>query len=288
MDTTSQASEQQFPPSAVRHPPIPSKQIINRSNNSFPSPNSRQLVFLSPNHTSSQQGYLRVAKYEKLKSIRYCVGNQDDYRHLPRSQFWNNFKTWFENTFGRSLRQPDRMIAQLVKKHREKQAAMLAESGTARSETDLDQALDEWLQILDDIQEAKRQAKEDAEEYHRQRSQQMQNDMMKHRRKRIRHQQGDSSPGSNIQTPSDSGQQSSDVIQGLATALNPIAAAIESLAVSRNARRASSLAENNTVLRTDVADLKERVNEISGQMSAIREQMGAMMAILQRMDPKRE
>ncbi|OJD25730.1 hypothetical protein ACJ73_02904 [Blastomyces percursus] len=107
------------------------------------SPGPQWHEFLSPNHTQPSQGALRVAEHEKLECIRYCVGNQDEYRALPPFQFWNKFKSWFEETFGRPLKQPDRMISQLVRKHREKKNAIREESGTARSVTDLDQALDE-------------------------------------------------------------------------------------------------------------------------------------------------
>ncbi|OJD27977.1 hypothetical protein ACJ73_00610 [Blastomyces percursus] len=147
---------------------LPPDQLLNHLNSQSPSPSPSSSPapqwreFPSPNHTQSSQGALRVAEHEKLECIRYCVGNQDEYRALPRFQFWNNFKSWFEETFGRPLKQPDRMISQLVRKYQEKNNAIREESGTARSVTVLDQALDEWIQILDDLEAAKRLAKEDA------------------------------------------------------------------------------------------------------------------------------
>ncbi|OJD09821.1 hypothetical protein ACJ73_10074 [Blastomyces percursus] len=184
---------------------------ISPSPSSSPAPQWRE--FLSPNHTQPSQGALRVAEHEKLECIRYCVGNQDEYRELPRFQFWNNFKSWFEETFGRPLKQPDRMISQLVRKHQEKKDAIREESGTARSVTDLDQALDEWIQILGDLEAA-------AEENHRQRSRRMQDGMMERRRKRNRERLGDS-PASETPTV-ESGTQSSDIMQELQAALNLI------------------------------------------------------------------
>ncbi|OJD19096.1 hypothetical protein ACJ73_08663 [Blastomyces percursus] len=204
-------SEADWSPTPSRRSPshlLPPDQLLNHLNSQSPSPSPSSSP--APPSGPSQGAALCVAEYEKLECIRSCVGNQDEYRALPRFQFWNNFKSWFEETFGRPLKQPDRMISQLIRKHREKKNAIREESGTARSVTDLDQALDEWIQILDDLEAAKRLAKEDAaaaEENHRQRSRRMQDDMMERRRKRNRERLGDS-PTSETPTV-ESGTQSS-------------------------------------------------------------------------------
>ncbi|OJD25050.1 hypothetical protein ACJ73_03578 [Blastomyces percursus] len=206
-------SEADWSPTPPKRSPshlLPPDQLLNHLNSQSPSP--------SPSSSPGPQW-----QHEKLKCIRYCVGNQDEYRALPRFQFWNNFKSWFEETFGRPLKQPDRMISQLIRKHRDKKNAIREECGTARSVTDPDQALDEWIQILDDLEAAMRPAKEDAaaaEENHRQRSRRMQDDMMERRRKRNRERRGDSL-ASETHTV-ESGTQSSDIMQGLQAALNLI------------------------------------------------------------------
>ncbi|KKZ64408.1 hypothetical protein EMCG_09612 [[Emmonsia] crescens] len=84
--------------------------------------------------------------------------------------------------FARDLKQPDRLISRIVRDQRAKQALIRRESGTARDFSGLDQALNEWIQILDDIEERRTETRTNTAnelETSRQQSRQLQNDMMR-------------------------------------------------------------------------------------------------------------
>ncbi|PGH12607.1 hypothetical protein AJ80_06666 [Polytolypa hystricis UAMH7299] len=105
---------------------------------------------------------LRVRASERLELIRWCVGNQQLYRDGPRQQFWEELRVFFAETYNREIKSPDHVIRRMVKSHRKKQAALLRDFGRAESETDLDQALDQWIEIVDDTERNKREAREAA------------------------------------------------------------------------------------------------------------------------------
>ena len=57
--------------------------------------------------------------------------------------------------FNRDIKFFDQLLAHLVKEHCQKQAAQLTKSGVVVSETDLNQILDKWIEILNDVEQKK-------------------------------------------------------------------------------------------------------------------------------------
>ncbi|PGH01562.1 hypothetical protein AJ80_08997 [Polytolypa hystricis UAMH7299] len=244
-------------------------------------------------------GQLRLSDEEWLELVCWSVGNQHLYCETPRQQFWDELKLYFLEMFTRDLKNPDWVLNCLARIHRQKQAQLLRDSGKAESETDLDQALDQWVQILDDISENRRQAREEAaasEENDWTIAHSMQDHMMEHMRNKRR--LGDASPDPesmpeltgqednsqsllpDSQSPvphnSCACQQSplspekhTELLQkGMESVLTPLAAAIQSLTAARGT---GSEPQQNENLHTDMASLREEMNV----------KMSAIMSILQ-------
>ena len=69
--------------------------------------------------------------------------------------FKAELKAFMMAIFHQDIKQPDWIVAHITEKHLEKWKAELIKSGIVISETDLDQALDKWIEILDNIQQEK-------------------------------------------------------------------------------------------------------------------------------------
>ncbi|PGH08127.1 hypothetical protein AJ80_07921 [Polytolypa hystricis UAMH7299] len=163
--------------------------------NNPPAVQPPQINFTGRNSSGRPAGQLWISDEEQLELVHWCVGNQQLYCEGLRQQFWNELKAYFLETYNRELKNPDWVLTCLAKIHWQKQAQLLRDSGKAESETDLDQALDQWVQILDDICENRRRAREEAaasEESDWTIARRMQDNMMEHMRNKRR--LGDPSP----------------------------------------------------------------------------------------------
>ncbi|PGH03612.1 hypothetical protein AJ79_07341 [Helicocarpus griseus UAMH5409] len=281
--TTAQTRQSDPPPlpTPIPYSGPPARSVASSSMSHASRPVGRQFNFLSRNPSGSQQGQLRMSREERLMVVRYCVDHQNAYRQLSRQHFWANFKLWFQKTYNREVKQPDRLLSRLVKEQRTKQGSMQRERGT-----DLERALNDWIRILEDIEETKvrgRAAAAVVAEAPRQTLQQTQNGATGEGSKRSQERHEHSAPEQ--QTSAD-GQRIAQAPQQqmMESALNSFATAIQTLAVSKE----SCSREENEQIRADIANLNDQVKEIQGQMSAIAGHLSTMMSTLEKLLREKE
>lgn len=94
---------------------------------------------------------IRLNEREKLELVRHAVRNADIYRQFgSRSAFWNTLSTFFEETRGLPLKNPDKVLKRLVDAHRKRASENPLAPGVAVAVTEIEQAVQAWVKIIDD------------------------------------------------------------------------------------------------------------------------------------------
>jgi hypothetical protein len=90
-----------------------------------------------------------------LALIRLCVSHQEEFVHGLKRDFWLTMAALLKNEIGKELRDPQSTMKGLVAGRRADLRRALQESGTVQEDTDLTQALDAWIEVLDEIEKQK-------------------------------------------------------------------------------------------------------------------------------------
>ncbi|KAK1138380.1 hypothetical protein N8T08_002664 [Aspergillus melleus] len=91
---------------------------------------------------------------EQTLVVQWCIARQNDYRNknVRQVDFWANCTAFIRDKFNKTNMTPVRSIKTWVKKRRLQVAEERRVSGRAISDTKWKQALDKWIQVLDDIE----------------------------------------------------------------------------------------------------------------------------------------
>lgn len=118
--------------------------------------------------TPAKGSQIRLNEREKLELVRNAVRNADIYRQAgSRRVFWDTMSTFCQESLGLPLKNPDRVLKKLVDAQRKKASENLLASGVAVAVTDLEQAVQVWIEIIDDeeaLQAEKKGAKDTQED----------------------------------------------------------------------------------------------------------------------------
>ncbi|KAJ9193235.1 hypothetical protein DTO164E3_6847 [Paecilomyces variotii] len=100
---------------------------------------------------------------EELRIVHWLLNHRDEYadRNIPRAEFWAKCGNWIQQEFGKTYCRVDRSIQQLVKKKKQEMDAITKGSGLAIADTDWKQALDAWIEFLNDLKKAEQERKEE-------------------------------------------------------------------------------------------------------------------------------
>ncbi|KAL1975630.1 hypothetical protein VTN31DRAFT_4022 [Thermomyces dupontii] len=112
---------------------------------------------------------------EQLALVRWAIQRSREYRQ-SKSRFQVILRRLFLEEFGRELRHPNRCLARLVRIHKEQQKRIARASGEEYPDPQLAHALDEWVQILDDIERVSE--KKEAAKAEKRTTMQIQNNML--------------------------------------------------------------------------------------------------------------
>jgi hypothetical protein len=86
--------------------------------------------------------------------IRWCLQHRDEYsqRRRRKAGFWEPLGRYMQQLTGHPVNTPDRTVARLIKERLRENADEERASGVAITNTDLTEALDEWIQFTQDVQ----------------------------------------------------------------------------------------------------------------------------------------
>ncbi len=103
--------------------------------------------------TSELASHRSLKEIQHVQMIQWCVSHKADYidKNFARSRFWSDLRSFCAQELGVDIKNPDRVLGNLVKKHKISCQEIDNGSGIAIQPTDLSQALDEWVQVLDDL-----------------------------------------------------------------------------------------------------------------------------------------
>ncbi|KAK9311289.1 hypothetical protein V1524DRAFT_459762 [Lipomyces starkeyi] len=84
----------------------------------------------------------------KVRLVRLCVLHQSEYARRRKVQFWKDISHIFEAETGLPIKKPGQTVESLIRQRKEQ---LTYKSGVAEADTDLKQALDEFMQRFDEI-----------------------------------------------------------------------------------------------------------------------------------------
>lgn len=101
---------------------------------------------LTPSTAARSRTYF--TERERLDFVQLIVANQGEYPMRNKARFWTNMSAIFADTHdGKTIKYGARFVSDMVAKHVAKRRAERAESGTVQRDTELDQALDQWVEV---------------------------------------------------------------------------------------------------------------------------------------------
>ena len=129
----------------------------------------------------------KLSLNEQIALVRWAIQHSREYRQ-SKSRFQVSLRRLFLEEFGRELKHPNRSLARLVRLHKEQKKRIARASGEEFSDPQLVHALDEWVQILDDIERVKQEVSEqkEAAKAEKRASIRLQNNMMTRMADRLR------------------------------------------------------------------------------------------------------
>ncbi|KAJ8098506.1 hypothetical protein POJ06DRAFT_302443 [Lipomyces tetrasporus] len=83
-----------------------------------------------------------------IDQVRLCVLHQSEYARRRKVQFWKDISHIFEAETGVPIKKPGQTVESLIRQRKEQ---LTYKSGVAEADTDLKQALDEFMQRFDEI-----------------------------------------------------------------------------------------------------------------------------------------
>src|SRR5260370_480280 len=90
---------------------------------------------------------IRFSDEERLDFVQQIVRYQGDCPQRNRSQFWADQAALFEQEHGKPMRNGRKFVADMTQARVAKVRAEQRESGTVQPDTELSQALDQWIQF---------------------------------------------------------------------------------------------------------------------------------------------
>lgn len=103
---------------------------------------------------AAPQGGYRLTDGEQLRFVKHAINNVDLYRApKKRGAFWAEMTRWCAEELGNDIKHPNKLLSKYVGRQKERNDQALRASGVALASTDLDQALDYWIQMDEDHKE---------------------------------------------------------------------------------------------------------------------------------------
>jgi hypothetical protein len=87
-------------------------------------------------------------------------------RNTSKADFWKSCAAYIQSEMGKTYRHIDRVVAKWEKSRRHEVEEAKKESGVAKSDTDWLQAMDIWIEFIDDLKmdESERKNSKEAED----------------------------------------------------------------------------------------------------------------------------
>lgn len=107
----------------------------------------------------ARAGGPRLGDDEKVALVRAALRHFDVYRNGTRAEFKAKVGETVLTENGVDVKHPDRALNKLVAKRRSGKKKKRNATGVAVSTTDFDQSLDQWIELIDDVQQLADEAK---------------------------------------------------------------------------------------------------------------------------------
>ena len=101
-------------------------------------------------HTSLATRRVRLSEQVKLELVRLCILYQADHHYGNKKAFWSHISQLLNNKIGKSLRDPQQTVDGLVTQFEAQIKREEKESGTVQHDSELKQALFQWVAHLEE------------------------------------------------------------------------------------------------------------------------------------------
>ncbi len=122
--------------------------------------------------------------------MRQCVGNKDKYQTGGQKAFWEKLQQYIKSTLNVDNKDPQRVIARIIKKHKEWHKEHVNDSGNIWADSDLAEATDQWIEFLNDLKIRKQTAEsatKSQQGWKQHKVRQIQDNMSLHMREKCQH-----------------------------------------------------------------------------------------------------
>lgn len=123
---------------------------------------SRGYEFRSVEPAAGRSTRARLSLEEQTECIKWLLTHRSLFadKNVQKKTFWKQFADWMTDELGKTLSNPDRTVRTWEGKRRQEAEGEIRSSGEPIADTAWKQAMDEWIQFVDDVKTREQEERE--------------------------------------------------------------------------------------------------------------------------------